>query len=104
VLKLAGSPQRGNGSKAQRGQCSACVQGMKERLQSVVREMQADLQTQLKDEHLRLFSIVGRGGFGTVYHGACGCCRLVDCDLPQLLHMDCDLSQLLHMDCDLSQL
>jgi hypothetical protein len=44
---------------------------MKERLQSAVREMQADLQTQLKGEHLRLFSIVGRGGFGTVYHGAC---------------------------------
>ena len=46
------------------------MQNLKDKVQMAMREIQADLQSQLKDEHLRLFSIVGRGGFGTVYHGA----------------------------------
>jgi hypothetical protein len=43
---------------------------MKERLQSAVHAMESELQGDLADAHLRLFSVLGRGGFGTVYHGA----------------------------------
>ena len=43
---------------------------MKEKLQSAVAAMEGELQGDLADADLRLFSILGRGGFGTVYHGA----------------------------------
>lgn len=42
---------------------------MKERLQSAVHAMEGELAADLAGSHLRLFSMLGRGGFGTVYHG-----------------------------------
>ena len=35
-----------------------------------VLEMQGELAAELADEELQLFSVLGRGGYGTVYHGA----------------------------------
>lgn len=35
-----------------------------------VKTMQAQMQAELHDRHLQLRSEIGRGGFGTVYHGA----------------------------------
>lgn len=34
-----------------------------------VKEMQGALQTELQDDHLQLLGVLGRGGFGVVYHG-----------------------------------
>jgi hypothetical protein len=36
---------------------------------SAVLRMQCALQNELHEEQLRIFSVFGRGGFGTVYHG-----------------------------------
>lgn len=38
--------------------------------ESSVQRMEGALQVELHEEHLKLFSVLGRGGFGTVYHGA----------------------------------
>jgi hypothetical protein len=40
------------------------------RLQDAVEKHQAMLQADLQEEQLKVFSVLGRGGFGTVYHGA----------------------------------
>jgi hypothetical protein len=32
--------------------------------------MQGVLQQELHKQHLEIYSVLGRGGFGTVYHGA----------------------------------
>lgn len=34
-----------------------------------MKEMQGALQAELHEDHLQLFGLLGRGGFGTVYHG-----------------------------------
>eukprot|EP00892_Ulva_mutabilis_P002024 jgi/Ulvmu1/11822/UM080_0033.1 len=34
-----------------------------------VKEMQGALQAELQDDHLQLLGVLGRGGFGVVYHG-----------------------------------
>lgn len=35
-----------------------------------VLRMQGVLQQELHKQHLEIYSVLGRGGFGTVYHGA----------------------------------
>jgi hypothetical protein len=40
---------------------------------TAVLQMQAELQEELQDDQLQIFSVLGRGGFGTVYHGAAPC-------------------------------
>jgi hypothetical protein len=37
---------------------------------SAVLQMQGALQAELAEQHLSVFSVIGKGGFGTVYHGA----------------------------------
>eukprot|EP00892_Ulva_mutabilis_P008546 jgi/Ulvmu1/6063/UM027_0041.1 len=46
------------GGSAVRGQVAAAVQ-----------ELQGALQEELQEDRLKLFGVVGRGGYGTVYHG-----------------------------------
>lgn len=59
----------------------ASVRRMKEAVHREMMEMQGDLQ----EQQLKIFSVLGRGGYGTVYHGAAssvavrpsaGCCHL----------------------------
>lgn len=42
---------------------------MKQDLALAVQKMESELQGQASTEHLRLLSILGTGGFATVYHG-----------------------------------
>jgi hypothetical protein len=35
-----------------------------------VLQMQGELQQELQEDQLHIVSVLGRGGFGTVYHGA----------------------------------
>lgn len=41
---------------------------------NAVRDMQMGLQHDLQEDTLRIYSVLGKGGFGTVYHGAHCCC------------------------------
>ena len=43
-----------------------------------IMRMQSDLRGELKEDQLQIFRVLGRGGFGTVYHGASLCC----CGVP----------------------
>ena len=43
---------------------------VRERVAAAVQEMQGALQAELQEDQLKLHGMVGRGGFGTVYHGA----------------------------------
>lgn len=49
-----------------------------------VKEMQGALQTELQDDHLQLLGVLGRGGFGVVYHGAAPAARRAT---PQPMHV-----------------
>ena len=40
------------------------------RVAAAVQEMQGALQAELQEDQLKLYGVIGRGGFGTVYHGA----------------------------------
>lgn len=40
---------------------------------NAVLQMQGALQAELDEQHLNVFSVIGKGGFGTVYHGVCLC-------------------------------
>jgi hypothetical protein len=46
------------------------VNMVKNAVASAVQQMQGALQAELQEEQLEVFSVLGRGGFGTVYHGA----------------------------------
>jgi hypothetical protein len=76
------SPQRGSvllsdrghsitgGSRTNSGQDSgsgaAGIRGIKDTVHNAVVEMQGDLH----EQQLQIFDVLGKGGFGTVYHGA----------------------------------
>ena len=47
---------------------------------AAVQELQGALQEELQEDQLQLFGVVGRGGYGTVYHGAAFPCQ------PQHMH------------------
>jgi hypothetical protein len=46
------------------------VQAVHEKVAAAVKEMQGALQAELHEDQIQLFRRLGRGGFGTVYHGA----------------------------------
>jgi Protein kinase domain len=46
------------------------VHAARSQVANAVAELQDALQEELHEEHLQIYSILGRGGFGTVYHGA----------------------------------
>jgi hypothetical protein len=50
---------------------SGHVRAVQAAVSDAVTNMQAQLQAELQDRHLQIHSVLGRGGFGTVYHGAC---------------------------------
>lgn len=60
-------------SEAQRLPGSASAElaafAVRQSLHRTVRAMQLDLQRDLQDDSLRIYSALGKGGFGTVYHG-----------------------------------
>eukprot|EP00892_Ulva_mutabilis_P012786 jgi/Ulvmu1/9880/UM057_0035.1 len=43
--------------------------GVRGRVAAAVQEMQGALQAELQEDQLKLHRVIGRGGFGTVYHG-----------------------------------
>jgi hypothetical protein len=49
------------------------IRGLKDTVHAAVQELQGALQADLHEEQLKVFSVIGRGGFGTVYHGAALC-------------------------------
>ena len=53
-----------------RGAQQRKVNMVKNAVATAVQQMQGALQAELQEEHLEVFSVLGRGGFGTVYHGA----------------------------------
>ena len=59
----------GHGGAAEGSQHGG-IQGTRHTVAAAVLEMQGELQEELADEQLLLFSVLGRGGYGTVYHGA----------------------------------
>jgi hypothetical protein len=46
---------------------------------NAVLRMQGALQQELHEEHLQVHRVLGRGGFGTVYHGALLCFDSIFC-------------------------
>lgn len=46
------------------------VQDVHGQVSAAVKDMQRALQAELHEDQLTLFGCLGRGGFGTVYHGA----------------------------------
>ena len=59
------------GGEAERPDGGAAMRGsVRGRVAAAVQEMQGALQAELQEDQLTLYSVIGRGGFGTVYHGA----------------------------------
>ena len=63
----AGSEETSVGSTTMHSARGAAVRG---RVAAAVQEMQGALQAELQEDELKLYGVIGRGGFGTVYHGA----------------------------------
>lgn len=59
-------PSHGSGSGS-----SANVAVVRGEVQQAVAALQGALQKELHEDELHLYDVLGRGGFGTVYHGAC---------------------------------
>jgi hypothetical protein len=46
------------------------VANVKNAVANAIQELQDELQADLHEDHLTIVSVLGKGGFGTVYHGA----------------------------------
>jgi hypothetical protein len=49
---------------------NAIVYAARSQVANAVLQMQGELQEELHEDRLSIYSVLGRGGFGTVYHGA----------------------------------
>jgi hypothetical protein len=49
---------------------NAIVYAARSQVANAVLQMQGELQEELHEDRLHIYSVLGRGGFGTVYHGA----------------------------------
>ena len=71
----AAPPQSGKGtvsatSRGSGSSSSANVAVVRGEVQQAVAALQGALQAELHEDELQLYDVLGRGGFGTVYHGA----------------------------------
>ena len=74
-----GSPGRSGPESQGSGGSDVCA--LRGKVAAAVQEMQGALQAELQDDHLHVYGVIGRGGFGTVYHGALlRCASGVHCD------------------------
>ena len=66
----AGKPNGGYRSGAEAAAGTPCVAHVKSAVATAIRDMQLELQHDLHEEDMQIFGLLGKGGFGTVYHGA----------------------------------
>jgi hypothetical protein len=57
-------------SRSQGGGGQSQVTAVRTVFAAAVQQMQSTLQEELQEEEIEVYSKLGRGGFGTVYHGA----------------------------------
>eukprot|EP00892_Ulva_mutabilis_P012771 jgi/Ulvmu1/9867/UM057_0021.1 len=60
--------EKGSGPKSA-GSGTGGVGAVRGKVAAAVQEMQGALQAELHEDQLKLHGVIGRGGFGTVYHG-----------------------------------
>ena len=60
----------GVGSSSRDSNTLSQVRAARSQVASAVLAMQGELQADLHEERLHIYRVLGRGGFGTVYHGA----------------------------------
>ena len=65
--RAVSAERSGSGSEVSAVSGVGAVRG---RVAAAVQEMQGALQAELQEDQLKLYGVIGRGGFGTVYHGA----------------------------------